>query len=121
MFWFALVLYFLIIALGVGLLWVAYQVAFRRRYSLIRGSNQKPLVEAETIAGQFSLMAALGGLAVLSLVAAIPLFAIRFGTWHFYLAAIAGVFGAWRQLLLMAYNRRRTLTIRPSGSPSIPN
>lgn len=104
--WVALSLYGLVVALGIALLWVAYQVAFRGRLAFIRDRG-KPVPDSGALAGPFAVMAACAGLAVLVLAAAIPLFHIRFGAWPFYLAVIAGVAGSWRHILLWRHNRKR--------------
>ncbi|WP_092132473.1 hypothetical protein [Polaromonas sp. YR568] len=109
--WLVFLLHSLVVALGVALLWVAYQVAFRARLSLIRDRG-KPIPDAHLIAGRFAVMAACMGLAVLIFAAAISLFHIRFGTWQFYLATMAGVAGMWRNILLWRHNRRSALTGR---------
>ena len=103
----AAIFYLVLICLGLSLLWLAFQVNFRARLSLIRGNDRKPLPNAELISGNFSVMAATAGVTTLLLVAAIPVLGLRFGTWHIYLAFIAGIFGVWRQVLFFNYQRKR--------------
>jgi sterol desaturase/sphingolipid hydroxylase (fatty acid hydroxylase superfamily) len=103
----AAVFYLLIVSLGVFLLWLAFQVSVRARLSFIRGNDRKPLPNADLISGNFSAMAVTAGVATLLLAAAIPALGLRLGTWHIYLAFIAGIIGVWRQLLFMSYHRKR--------------
>ena len=103
----AAVLYLVLVGLGVFLLWLAFQVSVRGRLTFIRGNDRKPLHNAELISRNFSVMAATAGIATLFLTAAIPIFSLRLGTWHIYMAFIAGIIGVWRQLLFMSYYRKR--------------
>lgn len=109
--WLVFLLHALVVALGVVLLWVAYQVRFRARSSLIRDRGE-PVPDSATLAGPFAILAVCTGLAVLVFAVAIALFHIRFGTWPFYLATIAGVAGSWRHILMWRHIRRRALTGR---------
>ena len=101
------VFYLMFVGLGVFLLWLAFQVSVRGRLSFIRGNDRKPLPNAELISRNFSAMAATAGVATLLLAAAIPIFSLSLGTWHIYMAFIAGIIGVWRQLLFMSYHRKR--------------
>ena len=103
----AAIFYLVLICFGLFLLWLAFQVSFRGRLSLIRGNDRKPLPDAELISGNFSAMAAIAGVATLILVVGIPVLGLRFGTWHIYVAFIAGIFGVWRQVLFFNYHRKR--------------
>lgn len=119
--WFALTIYVAIIALGCALLWVAYQVAFCKRYSLIRdGGKAVHLEQATETARPFAVLAAVFGVAVISFAIAIPIAQIRFGTWQFYLMVLASVAGVARHIVVWNYRRRRSLTSCSSGSPTAP-
>ena len=121
MFWFALIIYVLIIALGCVLLWVAYQVGFCRRYSWIRDSGKPvPVEQAAATAKPFATLAAVSGVTVIVFAVAIPIAHIRFGTWQFYLAALAGVAGVFRHLIVLSYKRRRALSGCAIGLPTTP-
>ena len=106
MVWVGVTIYLLVPALGIGCLWLAYQIHFKRRLSLIRDNQRRPLPHAELVAGSFALMAALAGLAVLAFAVAIPVLGIRFGTWHLYIGALLGVLGVWRYFVFRRYYRR---------------
>lgn len=108
MFWFVLIIYVAIIALGCVLLWVAYQIGFCKRYTWIRdGGKPVPLEQAVETAKPLAALAAISGVAVIAFATAIPIAQIRFGTWQFYLAALAGVAGAFRHLIVLSNRRRR--------------
>lgn len=105
MIWFILLSYLLIPAIGVALLWTAYQVQYKKRYSLLRDHQRTPLANGQLIAGRFACMAACGGILVLALAIAIPIARLSFGTWHFYIGTIAGIMGIWWNLLMLRYKR----------------
>ena len=120
-FMFALIIYVLIIALGCALLLVAYQVGFCRRYSWIPdGGKPVPVEQAAATAKQFATLAAISGVTVIVFAIAIPIAHIRFGTWQFYLAALAGVAGVFRHLIALSYRRQRALTGCSIGLPTAP-
>ena len=116
MVWTVILVYLGIVALGIGCLWVSYQVRVRRRLTLIRGRENRPLAEAELIANHFSVMAGSAGVVVLLFAIAIPMYGIRWGTWHFYLMVVAGIWGAWRHILLMRHAKLVALTRQPTGT-----
>ena len=121
MFWFALIVYVLIIALGCALLWVAHQVGICRRYSWIRdGRKPVPVEQAVATSKPFATLAAISGVTVIVFAIAIPIVHIQFGTWQFYLATLAGVAGVFRHLIVWSYRRQRALTGCSIGSPAAP-
>lgn len=103
MIWFVILLYVGIVVLCIGCLWVSYQVKIRGRLTLIRDSRNQPLANAQLIASHFSVLAGSAGVVVLMFGVAIPAYHIRWGTWHFHLGFVAGIWGAWRQVLLMRH------------------
>lgn len=107
MIWIVLVTYLMILALGGALLWGAYQIRYQSRLTLIRSAGKPlPADDARAIAYSYALMCAVVGVTVLLLAVAIPVYRIRWGTWHFYLATIGGVAGVWYNLLLYRHCRR---------------
>lgn len=116
MVWFVILVFLSIVALGIGCLWVSYQVRIRRRLTLIRGRENTPLADAELIANHFSVMAGSAGVVVLLFAISIPVYGIRWGTWHFYLMVVAGIWGAWRQVLLMRHAKLVALTRQSTGT-----
>jgi Flp pilus assembly protein TadB len=117
MIWFVLLIYLLIPALGLALLWVAYQVQYKKRYSLLRDHQRTPLANGQLIAGRFACMAACGGGVVLALAAAIPFARLPFGTWHFYIFTIAACMGIWWNLLMLRYKRLERSNLNLKQTP----
>lgn len=111
-----ILIYLVIVALGVALLWVSYQVGFGGRLSLIRGSDNKPLVQAELIAKSFVVMTICLGASVFIFAIAIPLFGIQFEIWRGYLAAVTIPAIIWRQVLLMRHTKLLALTRQSNGT-----
>jgi hypothetical protein len=109
-------MYVVIVGLGLAGLWVAYQINMRGRLSFIRGHDNKQLPNAELIAGSFAAMAFLVGVAVLFFALAIPVYGVRWGTWHFYLGLIAGIGGIWRQIILARHTKLLALTRQSTGT-----
>jgi len=105
-------IYLLIFGVGITVLWVSHQLNSGRHLSLIRANN-KPLPDADLISKDFSRMLGFLGVAIIIFSIAIPVFGIRWGTWHFYLGFLVGIGGVWRSFLLL---RHAKLSIKRHGT-----
>jgi hypothetical protein len=118
MIWLVVLMYLIVVGLGVVCLWVSFQVGTRNRLSFIRGSDHKPLLQAELIANGFTAMTASLGVVVLLFAIAIPVYSIQWGTWQFYLMVITGIWGVWRQILLTRHAKLLSLTRQRTETPT---
>jgi hypothetical protein len=111
MIWLILIflLYLSIIVLGTALLWMSYQVKFRKRYSLIRDQTPVPVADAMEISNSFAILLAVFGVAVLLFAIAIPVIPLGFGTWPPYLGFMGALAAIWRHILFWRLNRKRAL------------
>lgn len=97
-----LLLYFLVVALGVVLLRIAYRVHVHRDYRYIKDSRNQPAENAERVARPFAITIACMGVGVLLLAVAIPILHIPFKAW-------AGLLGLvmWPGMLMRHWIVRR--------------